>query len=411
MTAKRSLQPMDQPTTDPGLPLRYPFPPGELGAPPPLLGWARKKQPVCPVALPSGDRVWMVTRKDDITRVLTDPGFSRDLTYPGAPRFVGDDFTSVPGGIFNLDPPDHTRVRQVINRFYTRGAVERHRPVIEDHAVRLLDDMAHGSNPADLMPAYAAALPPRVAREILAVPAELHGDYHSCFRTQTHLAASAAAVAAATASITDFTREVIETKRRDPDPDEPIGALIRARSGGLISEDELIGTTSYLFVTGSEPLTAPLGTGVVTLLTHPRQLRECVKAPDLWPKAVEEILRYHHNGVLGMPRVATDDVTLHDVTIRKGEGVCCPMLGATHDPAHYPNPSRFNIHRTTDASATFGAGPHFCLGAPLTRLFLHTAYRTLFTRFPSLFLAAPEREIPWEDNVLFTKPASLPIAW
>ncbi|WP_116209880.1 cytochrome P450 [Streptomyces olivoreticuli] len=141
------------------------------------------------------------------------------------------------------------------------------------------------------------------------------------------------------------------------------------------------------------------------------RFRECVADPELWPKAVEEVLRYHHNGVLGMPRIATRDVTLHGVTIREGEGVCCPMLGATHDPAHYPDPSRFNIHRTTDASATFGAGPHFCLGAPLARLFLHTAYRALFTRFPGLVLAVPEREIPWEDNLLFTRPASLPVAW
>ncbi|WP_367132175.1 MULTISPECIES: cytochrome P450 [Streptomyces] len=147
------------------------------------------------------------------------------------------------------------------------------------------------------------------------------------------------------------------------------------------------------------------------MLAHPRRLRECRTDPDLWPKAVEEVLRYHHNGVLGMPRVATEDVTLHGVTIRKGEGVSCPMLGATHDPAHYPRPSRFNIHRTTDASATFGAGPHFCLGAPLARLFLDIAYRALFTRFPDLILAVPEHEVPWQDNLLFTKPATLPVVW
>ncbi|MGW1696378.1 hypothetical protein [Streptomyces sp. NPDC002399] len=97
------------------LPLHYPFPPGPLGTPPPVLEWARKNRPVCPVLLPSGDQVWMITRKNDITKVLTDPRFSRDLVYAGAPRFVGDDFSSIPGGIFNLDPPDHTRVRQVIS--------------------------------------------------------------------------------------------------------------------------------------------------------------------------------------------------------------------------------------------------------------------------------------------------------
>ncbi|MFI1256175.1 hypothetical protein ACH4U6_20705 [Streptomyces netropsis] len=104
---------MAHPTDEPDLPLSYPFPPGELGTVPPVLDWARKERPVCPVALPSGDRIWMVTRKDDISSVLTDPRFSRNLTYPGAPRLVGEDFTSVRGGIFNLDAPDHTRVRSV----------------------------------------------------------------------------------------------------------------------------------------------------------------------------------------------------------------------------------------------------------------------------------------------------------
>ncbi|MGR8012102.1 cytochrome P450 [Streptomyces hypolithicus] len=151
--------------------------------------------------------------------------------------------------------------------------------------------------------------------------------------------------------------------------------------------------------------------GTATLLIHRRQLNELLARPDLWPKAVEEILRYHHNGVLGLPRVATEDITLHDVTIRKGDGVCLPMLGATWDPAHYRNPPAFNIHRRTDGTATFGAGPHFCLGASLARMFLQTAYQALFTRFPTLFLAVAEDDIPWEADLFFTKPAALPVAW
>ncbi|MFJ4767931.1 cytochrome P450 [Streptomyces uncialis] len=168
---------------------------------------------------------------------------------------------------------------------------------------------------------------------------------------------------------------------------------------------------SYLFVTGSEPLVSPLCTGVVTLLVNHLELRDCVKDPTLWPKAVEEVLRYHHNGVLGMPRVATEEIRLHDVTISEGEGVCTPMLGATWDPAHYRNPARFSIHRRTDGTATFGAGPHFCLGAALSRMFLQTAYEALFTRFPSLFLAVSEHDVPWERDLFSTKPALLPVAW
>ncbi|MEW2577324.1 tRNA-dependent cyclodipeptide synthase [Streptomyces syringium] len=311
---------------------------------------------------------------------------------------------------FNLAGPRHTRVRQIIDRFYSPRAVRRYRPVIEEQAARLLEEMAQGPNPADLMTAYANALPLRAAREILAVLEHLADIYHSSVVTQNHLGASAETVAAATAAVTDFAREVIEVKRHGPDPAEPVGALIRAHSGSLISNDELIGTTAYLLITASEPLTAPLGTGALTLLTHPRQLRECVTDPGLWAGAVEEILRRHH-GALGRPRVATEELSLHGVTIREGEGICCAMPAATHDSAHYPEPSRFDIHRTTDSSLAFGAGPHACLGAPLARLFLHTAFEALFTRFPDLTLATPNYEIPWEGDLVFTKPACLPVTW
>ncbi|MCS0636461.1 cytochrome P450 [Streptomyces sp. LP05-1] len=401
-------------TADPDLPLRYPFPPGELGTPPPVLAWARKYRPVCPVRLPSGTQVWMVTRKTDIAQVLTDARFSRNLVYEGAPRFVGEDFTSMAGGIFNLDPPDHTRVRRVISHFYTRAGAESYRPMVRRHAARLLDAMAEGPNPADLVPAYTAPLPLAVSSEILRVPVEQRDAYHSYFRTQTNLAVSAGEIAAATRAVIEFTGEVIEAKRREDrggNDRGPIEALIRARAAGEISESELQGTVAYLFVTGSEPLVSPLGTGVVTLLVHPRQLRACINDPALWPRAVEEVLRYHHNGVLGLPRVATEDVRLHGVTIAKGDGVCTPMLGATWDPAHYPNPAKFNIHRRTDGTATFGAGPHFCLGAALARMFLTTAYEALFTRFPGLLLAVSEYDIPWELDLFFTKPATLPVAW
>ncbi|MFB8440507.1 cytochrome P450 [Streptomyces niveus] len=401
-------------TFAPALPLQYPFPPGEMGTPPPILDWARKHRPVCPVRLPSGATVWMVTRKDDITRVLTDPRFSRNLVYNGAPRFVGEDFTSMDGGIFNLDPPDHTRVRHVISRFYTRAGVETYRPLVERHAARLLDAMADGPNPADLVPAYTAPLPLQVSSDILRVPVEQREAYQSFFRTQTNLAVSPEEVAAATKAVAAFTGDVIDAKRRHaaPGPAQgPIEALIHAAADGEISETELHGTVAYLFVTGSEPLVSPLGTGVFTLLVNHRELKDCLNDPTLWPRAVEEVLRYHHNGVLGLPRVATEDVHLHGVTIGQGDGVCTPMLGATWDPAHYRNPSKFNIHRKTDGTATFGAGPHFCLGAALTRMFLQTAYQALLTRFPSLLLAVPEHDVPWELDLFFTKPATLPVAW
>lgn len=391
--------------------LDYPFALGPLGTPPEIIHWARKHRPVCPIRLPSGRRAWMITRSEEIDTVLSDARFSRDLVYPGAPRFVGDDFTSIPGGIFNLDPPDHTRVRHVIGRFYTRAGVAGYQAIVERHADRLLDAMAAGPNPVDLMDGYSTQLPLRVSSDVLGVPAELRGQYLDYFRTQTNYAASRDDMAAATSAIVAFVREVIDNKRADRDRDGPVGALIDAQANGAISADELLGTVCYLFVTGSEPLIPPISTGVLTLLVHASQLRQCLARPELWPGAVEEVLRYHHNGVLGMPRVATEDVRLNGVTIRRGEAVCATMLGPTWDPRHYRNPAKFDIHRRSTGSLTFGGGPHFCLGAAFTRMFVRTAYERLFTRFPTLALAMPAEYIPWQKDILFIKPAALPVAW
>ncbi|WP_320781894.1 cytochrome P450 [Streptomyces sp. CRN 30] len=394
------------------LPLAYPFTPtGQLGAPPPAIAWARKHAPVCPVVLPSGTQVWMITRKDDISAVFTDPAFSRDLVRPGSPRFVGEDFTAVPGGIFNLDGADHSRVQQVLAPYYTRAAAARHAPMIARHAGELLDAMAAGPNPVDLVEAYAGPLPLLVSCEILGVPVRLRADYLDAFRTQASLDVTAEDVAEATAATMDLTARIISGKRAEPGGPGPVGALIEAEADGRISEEELHGTVCYLLVTGSEPLVPPLSTGPVTLMCHRNQLQECVDDETLWPAAVEEVLRYHHNGILGLPRVALEDVTLHGVRIRRGDGVCAPMLGATWDPRHYHNPEKFNIHRKEDANATFGAGPHYCLGSALARVFLVQAYTALFRRFPGLFLAVSEEDLPWQDGLVLCRPAKVPVCW
>jgi cytochrome P450 len=389
----------------------YPFAIGPLGTPPQTIAWARKHRPLCPIRLPSGTPAWMVTRKEDIALILSDKRFSRDLTYSGAPRFVGEDFTSVPGGIFNLDPPDHTRVRQVIGRFYTRSGAERYKPLIENHAHALLEAMAQGANPVDLMQVYSNLLPLLSNCEILHVPVEFRAKYLEYFHTQTNYEASAEEVRDATGAVIDFAQKIIQLRRQQPPHDDPIGALIEAEREHRITGDELLGTVCYLFVTGSEPLIPPLSTGLLTLLVNRQQLQQCIDDPGLWPKAVEEVLRYHHNGVLGLPRVAMDDVEIASGLIRRGEAVCATMLGVTWDPKLYQHPAKFNIHRPTDGTATFGSGPHFCLGASLVRVFLESAYRLLFARFPGLILALPPNDIPWERNILFIRPVSLPVAW
>jgi len=398
-------------TIEPQLPLRYPFPLGDDGALPPLTAWAQRARPVCPVRLPSGITAWMMTRKDDVARMLADNRFSRDLAGPGSPRMVGEDLTSVDDAIFNLDPPRHGRVRQVLSSWFTRRAVQRHRPLIARHAGRLLDAMADGPNPVDLIEAYTAALPLDAMGELMGVPPELAEECRRVYPMSLDLSSTPDAVERETDAAKRFIAKLVAAHRADPVPDTPVHALLAAASAGVITESEMFGTVFLVFVTSFDPLVAPLTTGPMILMLHRKQLDECLADSTLWPKAVEEVLRYFHNGGLGFPRIAREDVDFDGTVIRRGDAVVVPMQAVTWDPRHYRNPARFNIHRATDGSATFGAGPHYCLGSQLARIVLQEAISALFRRFPTLDLAVSQRELPWDPNRMFTRPMQLPVTW
>jgi cytochrome P450 len=396
---------------EPDLPLQYPFPLGDGGALPPLTAWAQRFRPVCPVRLPSGITAWMMTRKDDVARMLADNRFSRDLAEPGSPRMVGEDLTSVDDAIFNLDPPRHSRVRQVLSGWFTRRAVQRHRPLIARHARRLLDAMADGPNPVDLIEAYTAILPLDAMGELMGVPPELADECRRVYPMSLDLSSTPDAVAKETDAAKRFIAKLVARRRADPLPDTPVHALLEACRRGVITESEMFGTVFLIFVTSFDPLVAPLTTGPMILMLHRKQLDECLADSSLWPKAVEEVLRYFHNGGLGFPRIAREDVDFGGTVIRRGDAVVVPMQAVTWDPRHYRNPEKFNIHRGTDGSATFGAGPHYCLGSQLARIVLQEAISALFRRFPTLDLAVSRRELPWDPNRMFTRPVQLPVTW
>jgi len=352
----------------------------------------------------------MLTRRVDILAALTDRRFSRDLTGAGAPRMTGADFQGLPGSLFNLDPPEHTRVRRVLAPLYTHTAVAAHAPTVRRLTHRLLDAMEAGPDPADLVAALAEPLPQLLTAEHLHIPAELSGAYLARIPVRTDPGATEADLADSTAGLLELAHRVIARKERAPDPGEPVGALITARDAGIIGDDELVSTTVLLIITGSDSLTAPHLNGVFTLLRERDQLDACLADASLWPRAVEEILRYHHNAPMSFPRVATQDVDLHGTRIHAGEAIVTPFLAALWDPAHVHDPERFDIRRTTDANDTFGHGPHYCLGAHLARLHLTETLTILFERLPGLRLAIRPEEVPWDRGILFTRPAELPVA-
>ncbi len=394
------------------------FPTRGHGLPPEMFDVLRRERPVARVAFPSGHRAWLVTRRTDITAIGSSRDFSRDLTGPGGQRIAGEDFNSVPGGIFNLDPPAHTIVRRVVQPFFNPAAATALQPAVALAAADLAMVLRDGPNPADLHRAYAHPLAATLACDLMRVAPRQRRKIVPRLRSQVDYTTPVATIGTSTRWMLDFADEVIGAKGADYDldsePRDPVEALIRAHHRGTITREQLHATVMYLFVTSAEPVTGPVTTGVYTLLRHGDQLARILRDPGLWPTAVAELLRLHHNGMTSMPRVALTDTELHGVLIRAGDAVVTPWVAATWDPEHFKQPERFRLDRSTqeDPAVTFGTGPHFCLGVNIARMYLETALSTLFDHLPDLALAAKHEDIAWEpDTYLFTRPVELPVTW
>ncbi|MFB7746252.1 cytochrome P450 [Streptomyces sp. NPDC056132] len=398
-------------------PLALPLPDGEHGMAPAVFDQLRRQRPVAKVVLPSGEEAWLLTRHADIIAVGSDRRFSRDLTAGGTIQLPREDFNSVKGGIFNLDPPRHGLVRRILQPYFSPASAHELRGTITGYAHQLIDSLEAGPNPADLMSAYAVPLALMMACEVMAVPVEQRRAIMPETRAQMDWRQSSALIGASTQRLMGFADDVIAAKRaQGQSGQDPISALIRAQNAGDIDTDELRGTVMYLFLTSAEPVTGPTAVGVYSLLRHPEILTRLrtTASDDLWEQAVRELLRFHHNSATSLPRRALTDLDISGVTIRRGDLVITPWIAATWDPKHYKNPEKLRLGRAARErpDITFGNGPHFCLGANIAVTHLHCALRTLWDRLPQLTLAVRHIDIAWEPpEFLFTRPVELPITW
>jgi cytochrome P450 len=374
---------------------------------------ARATEPVSRVVLPSGHEAWLVSRYDDLRTVLSDPRFSRDLRYPGAPCLVeAGDFATGDSGILNLDPPDHTRLRRLANKAFTARRIEGMRGRVEQITLGLLDQLSARQPPVDLIQEFAFPLPTAVICELLGVPFEDRQHFWTWSRViVSPMQHSMDDMMAAQRDCADHMRRLIKIKRTRPG-DDLLTGLIEARDNeARLNEQELIDLSTSLLLAAQETTMQLIATGVVLLLRHPDQLAALRADPALIEPAVEEILRYECPADFLLLRVALADVELSGVRIRKGEAVVPLNSSANHDEAHFANPATFDITRTHNPHMGFGHGIHFCLGAPLARIQGQVALTALLDRFPGLRLAVEPEEIVWRPPLSVRGPLAVPIAW
>ena len=283
------------------------------------------------------------------------------------------------------EPPEHTRLRRLVTGAFARGHVERLRPRVRELAASLLDEV--DENGFDVIGAYAEPLPVLVISELLGVPRtlapQLRGWSQAIVRMY-EVAPSGTVVDAAVAAARDFAdavRAVAADRARSP-RDDLISDLVAARDGeARLTEDEVVASAVLLLNAGHEASVNVFGNGLVAMLE--RGLHPDEDAVDL---CVEEMLRYD-SALQLFERTATADVEVGGVTVRKGQKIAALLGAANRDPGAFDRPDEFDVRRDPNPHLAFGAGLHFCLGAPLARMELVESISLLWDRFPSLRLA------------------------
>ena len=382
---------------------------GSLENPYPVYSLLRTVHPVLPVPTPDwdGPGVWLLTRYADVREVLRDPRFSADRAaaplvkqnLDRLPAFV-QQTTQGLRSMLVMDPPDHTRVRKLVNKAFTPRRIAELRPRIESLVLEELDGIEAGDR-FDLIHDLAEPLPAIVIAELLGVPP---GDHRQFREWSSRLIAAIAARsdedrAKATESgqkILGYLANVIAERRREPQ-DDLISALIHAQEESDVLDDaELLATCNLLLLAGHETTTNLIGNGMLALLRERDQLERLLTDPSLVPTAIEELLRYD-GPVQATLRVAKEDVRFGDHDVPAGSLVLVSIGAANRDPEVFEDPDRLDVGRDPNPHLAFGFATHFCLGAPLARLEAEVAIGSLLERFPGVELLddAPEyRENP-----------------
>ena len=369
----------------------------------------------------SGHPIWFVTSYDLGVEVLRDhkrfiKRWQNTLTEEElAQQQVHPLSAMLDDHLLNLDPPDHTRIRSLVNKVFTGRRVERLRPRIQQIADDLIDDMLT-QDEADLIEAFAFPLPITVIAELLGVPSSDRDKFRVWSNaaiqptlTEEEWQHTVPLLMEFMTYLSDMFRE----RKRAPREDLISDLLAVEEAGDSLSMNELYAMIFLLLVAGHETTVNLIANGTLALLQHPEQLAQLKANPSQMAQAVEELLRYDAPVERSLTRFVAEDMQFHGAELKKGELVIVVLGAANRDPAHFDCPAHLDINREPKQNKhlSFGMGIHYCLGAPLARAEGEIALNTLLSRLPNLRLNAPVDTLVWRENPIIRGVEQLPVAW
>jgi cytochrome P450 PksS len=365
------------------------------------------------VHFPSRGSAWLVTRYDDVAAVLKDSRFAKDPLRGGAN--VGQPW--IPGllrpmtrNMLDLDAPDHTRLRALVQKAFTPRLIEQLCGRIGELCERFLAPSV-ASGRMELIAQYALPLPITIIADLLGIPNQDRRRFHAWSARLVAVSRPRDAVLVLPAAwmFLRYVRRLVEYRRARPG-DDLLSALIQAEEAGdRLSADELLAMVVLLLIAGHETTVNLIASGTLALLECPDQLARLRADPALAPTAVEELVRFVAPVEIATERYASHDLELRGQPIPRGGLVLAVLASANRDARRFERPNELDLGRSPNPHLSFGQGAHYCLGAPLARLEGQIAFNTLLHRMPRLRLAVPSTRLRWRRGLFVRGLERLPV--
>ena len=359
---------------------------------------------------------WLLARYDDVNALLRDPRFAKDPRNargeagPGAAPWMPPMLRPLAHNMLDLDAPDHTRLRALVQKAFTPRMVDELRPRIQVLVDGLVDRAASAGR-MELVRDLALPVPLTVISELLDVPAADRQRFHHWSTTilSGQPGIGAIRLIPAVRALFRYLQTLFDARRAEPRDDLLTAPVQAEEAGDRLSRDELLGMVFLLLAAGHETTVNLIASGVLALLEHPGQMERLRADPSLLKPAVEELARFTSPVELATERYAREDLEIGGVAIRRGEMVLGVIGSANRDPAHFQAADSLDLGREPNRHLAFGVGAHYCLGAPLARLEAQIAVGTLLERAPGLRLEVAPHAIRWRKHAFLRGPVEVPL--